>query len=304
MASTLLAIRDEEWKIVTHLVLDGISSCHTRRAYSQALEEFLIWFRDEPNRQFNKAIVQKYRAELETKGLAASSIHVRLSAIRRYALEASDNGRLDPELAAGIGRAKGAKRSGVRLGHWLTAEQADLLLASPDLTRLKGVRDSAVLAVLIGAGVRRSELAELNASHIQRRNERWLLADLKGKHERIRSVPIPPWVHIALVRWQASAGITEGPLFRRVTRHATVSAHRISPQAVFEIVRFYARRIGVDIAPHDARRTFAKLAHLGHAPLEQIQLSLGHASIVTTEIYLGVKQNLQDAPCDHLGLSQ
>ena len=73
----------------------------------------------------------------------------------------------------------------------------------------------------------------------------------------------------------------------------------ISPQAIFEIVRCYAHQIGVKIGPHDAPRTFAKLAHLGHAPLEQIQLSLGHASIVTTEIYLGVKQ---DAPCDHLGL--
>jgi len=69
-------------------------------------------------------------------------------------------------------------------------------------------------------------------------------------------------------------------------------------------VKFYANAIGVEAAPHDARRTFAKLAHLGHAPLEQIQLSLGHASVVTTEIYLGVKQDLNDAPCDRLGLLQ
>jgi site-specific recombinase XerD len=123
MASTELAVRADEWKLVTDLVLDGISSSHTRRAYSQALEEFLIWFRDEPGRQFNKAAVQKYRTELETKGLAPSSINVRLSAIRRLALEASDNGLLEPELAAGIARAKGARHSGVRLGHWLTAEQ-------------------------------------------------------------------------------------------------------------------------------------------------------------------------------------
>jgi hypothetical protein len=145
------------WTIITSLVLDGISSRHTRRAYSQALEEFLIWFRDEPGREFNKATVQKYRTELETKGLAPSSINVRLSAIRRLALEAADNGLMAPELAAGIARAKGAKRSGVRLGHWLTAEQADKLLALPDLTTIKGIRDSAVLAVLVGAGLRRAE---------------------------------------------------------------------------------------------------------------------------------------------------
>lgn len=56
------------------------------------------------------------------------------------------------------------------------------------------------------------------------------------------------------------------------------------------------------IAPHDLRRTFAKLAHKGHAPLEQIQISLGHASIQTTEKYIGLEQNLADAPCDQLGI--
>jgi site-specific recombinase XerD len=145
------------WRIITSLVLDGISSRHTRRAYSQALDEFLIWFHDEPGREFNKAAVQKYRAELETKGLAPSSINVRLSANRRLALEAADNGVMAPELAAGVARAKAAKRGGVRLGHWLTVEQAEQFLALPDLTMLKGIRDGAVLAILLGAGHRRSE---------------------------------------------------------------------------------------------------------------------------------------------------
>jgi len=144
--------RDQDgWTIITALVLDGISSRHTRRAYSQALDEFLIWFRDDPGRIFNKATVQKYRTELETKGQAASSVNVRLSAIRRLALEATDNGLMPPELAAGIARAKGAKRSGVRLGHWLTAEQVARLLAAPDLTTIKGIRDSAALALLYRA---------------------------------------------------------------------------------------------------------------------------------------------------------
>ena len=81
----------DAWRIITSLLLDGISSRHTLRAYSQALDEFLIWFQDEAGRPFNKATVQKYRAELETKGLAPSSINVRLSAIRRLALEAADS---------------------------------------------------------------------------------------------------------------------------------------------------------------------------------------------------------------------
>ena len=77
-----------------------------------------------------------------------------------------------PALEAGIARAKGAKRSGVRLGHWLRAEQAEQLLALPDLTTLKGIRDGAVLAILLGAGLRRSELASLDCEHVQQRDGR------------------------------------------------------------------------------------------------------------------------------------
>ena len=57
-----------------------------------------------------------------------------------------------------------------------------------------------------------------------------------------------------------------------------------------------------NLAPHDLRRTFAKLAHQGGARVEQIQLSLGHASIQTTELYLGLQQDFVDGPCDHLDL--
>lgn len=303
MGSAGLVVRDNDWKIVTDLVLSGISSRHTFRAYAQALDEFVIWFRDEPGRPFSKATVQKYRAELETKGLAPSSINVRLSAIRRLALEAGDNGMLDPQTAAGIARAKGAKRNGVRLGHWLTDKQAQALLDAPDMTTAKGTRDRAVLAILLAAGLRRSEVAGLNVEHIQQREGRWLIVDLIGKHGRIRSVPIPGWGYGALAAWMQLAGVHAGPLFRPVDRYGKIGHSRLSPQAIFLIVRCYADAVGIKIAPHDARRTFARLAHLGHAPMEQIQLSLGHASIATTELYLGVKQDLRNAPCDCLSIS-
>src|ERR1700694_4689276 len=83
---------DKDWTFITSLVLDGITSRHTHRAYSQALEEFLIWVHDPPAREINTATIQKNRTELEIKGLAPSSINVRLCAIRRLALEAADNG--------------------------------------------------------------------------------------------------------------------------------------------------------------------------------------------------------------------
>jgi site-specific recombinase XerC len=217
---------NDAWTIITSLVLDGISSRHTRRAYSQALDEFLIWFYSAPGREFNKAAVQTYRAELEIKGLAPSSINVRLSAIRRPALEAADNGMMAPELAAGVARAKGAKRGRVRLGHWLTVEQAEQLLALPDLRTLKGNRDVAVLAILLSAGLRRSELTSLDCEHVQERDGRWVIVDLAGKMGRIRSVPIPLWAHAAITRWKHAAGISEGAVFRSVTRHGHLTPRR------------------------------------------------------------------------------
>jgi len=82
-----------------------------------------------------------------------------------------------------------------------------------------------------------------------------------------------------------------------------IKQESITPQAVREIVKEYGTLIGnPELAAHDLRRTFAKLAHKGGAGLDQIQLSLGHLSIKTTERYPGVSQNLTDAACDHLGL--
>ena len=81
-----------------------------------------------------------------------------------------------------------------------------------------------------------------------------------------------------------------------------ITGDTLSAQAVYLIVTDSAGKLGLDLAPHDARRTFAKLAHKGKAPIEQIQIALGHESIQTTERYLGVRQDLTDAPCDHLGI--
>lgn len=295
-------VHSKRWEIITRLVLDGVSSEHTRRSYSQALEEFLIWLDDQPDIPFDKATIQKYRSELTGKGLAPSSINVRLAAIRHFANEAADNGLLDPEIASAICRIKGARRTGIRIGRWLTRDEVLCLLSKPDLRTMKGKRDRAILALLIGGGLRRGELASLDFEQVQVRDGRWVIVDLVGKHGRIRTIPIPGWTKEAFDTWATASGLITGPVFRHVTRYGHLKTPRLSPQAIFAVVKVHARLSGLAISPHDLRRTFAKLAYSGHSSLEQIQLSLGHASIVTTEIYLGTKQSLTDAPCDHLGL--
>jgi integrase len=109
---------------------------------------------------------------------------------------------------------------------------------------------------------------------------------------------VPSWTKAAIESWAAAARITAGPVFRGVNKGDMVTGDRLSTQGILRAVGRYADAI----APHDLRRTFAKLAFKGGAKLDQIQLSLGHASIQTTERYLGVQQDLTDAPCDYLHL--
>lgn len=153
------------------------------------------------------------------------------------------------------------------------------------------------------SGLRRGELAGLEFGDVAQREGRWAIVDLLGKHGRVRTVPMPSWVFWALDGWATAAGITSGPVLRPVTKGGLIGDGPVSSHAVFETVIRHARLAGLGkVTPHDLRRTFAKLAHQGRAPLEQIQISLGHASIQTTERYLGLKQNLHDAPCDRLGI--
>jgi integrase/recombinase XerD len=286
------------------LVLDSVTSVHSRRAYDKALTDFMTWYQDDADGQaFTKAVVQRYARHLEALGLSASTINVRLTAVRRLAAEAADNGLMDAGLAVGIGRVKGTKRQGTRTGNWLTREQAENLINRPDTDTLKGKRDRALLAVLIGCGLRRSEVSELAFDHIQQRDGRWAIVDLAGKGNRTRTVPMPAWTKAAIDLWADAAHISDGRVFRPMNRHGRIAGELLLPQNIMEAVTAYGEAVGVaKLAPHDLRRTFAKLAHRGQAALEQIQLSLGHSSIQTTERYLGIKQDLQDAPCDHLGL--
>jgi integrase len=157
---------------------------------------------------------------------------------------------------------------------------------------------------MIGAGLRRSEVAALSFDHIQQRDSRWVIVDMIGKGNRVRSVPIPSWVKLAIDEWTNAGGITSGLVFQSVHKGGNITHESMTAQAVRDVVKEYAEEIGLpELAAHDLRRSFAKLAHKGGSGLDQIQLSLGHASIKTTEKYLGVSQNLTDAPCDHLGLA-
>jgi site-specific recombinase XerD len=184
----------------------------------------------------------------------------------------------------------------------LTVDQSRAFLRESQSDSLRGKRDKAILALLVGCGLRRAELAGLKTEDFQVREEHWVIADLIGKGKHIRTLPVPAWAKRAMDEWTAAARI-KGVIFRRVSRMGKIWGDRITPKAIWHVVKAAAKHAGItNLAPRDLRRTCALLCHLAGGELEQIQFLLGHASVETTERYLGWKQKLSNAVNDNLEL--
>jgi site-specific recombinase XerD len=284
-------------------VINSLSSSDAQRGYRHAIDEFVDWYCSEPRLSFSKTVVLRYRMHLESRHLAPGTINLRLGAVRRLAYEAADSGLLSADLAAGIRRVKGLKKLGVRSGNWLTAEQAHLLWQAPDGQRLKGKRDRALLALLLACGLRRHEVAELRVDHLQQREGHWAIVDLVGKGRHVRTIPVPDWVQAELKAWLSAAGIQSGKLFRRVSTAGKIWGDCVSQKVVWHVVKEFAKTIGVmKLAPHNLRRTCARLCRAAGGELEQIQFLLGHISVQTTERYLGCTQRIASAVNDRIGI--
>ena len=251
-------------------VLNSLGSPASRRVYEYAIDQFIAWYCSEPRLAFNRIVVVRYRMHLESRGLAANTINQQLAAVRRLAHEAADSGLLSPELAAGISRVKGVKQLGFRAGSWLSAEESSEVLKHAWGASLRAKRDYAMLAMLLGCGFRRSELVGLELDEVQMRQGHWAVVDLIGKGGHIRTAPIPGWVKVALDQWTVAAGVTEGRIFRAVARTGTVWGKGISQNVVWYVVRSCCQKTGLEhIAPHDLRRTCAKLATAAVANLSR-----------------------------------
>jgi site-specific recombinase XerC len=202
-------------------VLNTLASAHSRRSYKHAIEKFIAWYCSEPRLGFNRSVVVRYRSFLEGLSLSAATINLHLSAIRRLADEAAESGWLSPELAIGIRRVKGVKRLGRRIGNWLTGDQAQELLNAVSQGTLRGRRDAAVIELLLGCGLRRSETVNLRLDQLQLRESHWVIVDMVGKGGRLRTVPVPTWCKGLVDVWIHDAGVTEGKVFRRVSKNGT-----------------------------------------------------------------------------------
>lgn len=281
------------------LILAGVEAANTRRAYGRCIAAFLAWCEAE-QRRFNRSTVLDYRRTLQENGSKPSSINQQLVALRALARECESQGWLDAVTTGGILRVQGVKQRGQRAGMWLSLSDAQRLLSAPDGSR-HGKRDAALLSLLLGAALRRSEAANLIMEHWVERDGRRVILDLRGKHGRIRTVPVPAWADRRIQAWLRVAGITEGPLLRRVDRWEHIGGG-MSDAGVAWVVKRYSAQLGLGIAAHDLRRSASRLWRSHGAELDAIKVVLGHECTKTTEVYIGDNQNLRNAPCDLVAL--
>jgi site-specific recombinase XerD len=293
-----------ELQAAAEAVLARLTSDCSKRSYRSAIKHFVRWYCASPKLAFDRRTVVSYVAELEERRLAPSTIGVRLAAIRALASECCELGLVGAEAVAGIARVAGAKRLGTRVGNWLSAEQSRRLLESPNQQSSRGLRDRAMLAMMLGCGFRRRELVSLDVSHLRSREGRWLVVNLIGKGGRMRTVPVPAWVMTRVNQWNQKAQITSGALFRPITKMGVILSRHLCDRSVWNVVHEHSGREGLlSIAPHDLRRTCAHLCFRSGGALEQIQFLLGHASSQTTERYLGCRQELVSAVNDSMPLA-
>jgi len=275
LLSPVAAAGDAAALRLRQMVLQTVTSVHSKRNYAKALDEVfeLCASRSEG---ISRLLLMEYRASMIEKQLSASTINVRLSAMRKLVSEARRNGFLDNDQANQMSDIPNVRQQGTRAGNWLTREQTKDLLAVPDRSTLKGKRDYCILALLVGCALRRHELTNLEVEKIQLREGRWVIVDMRGKGGRVRTVPIPMWVKHAVNAWMTAAAVEDAKLLRPVSKAGKLNGDQLSDGAIWSVVESSARKIGIErFGAHDLRRTCAKLCRKGGGDLEQIKFLLG-----------------------------
>lgn len=277
-------------------VVATLTNEHTRGMYRKALKDFAEWWRTTGAQRLDRSMVQAHIDHLVALNYSEATVNQRLSAIKKTILGAEDRNLLDLVTVRDILRISGFTKGISTGGRFLSEIQAEALINAPNASSVKGVRDRAVLALLVGCALRSGELVSIQVEDIQKQNGNWFLTKIVGSRGEVRSVVIPNWTKKALDAWLEISGVTAGALIRAVDRLGNVADRSISSYTVLPLVTEYGRSIGIDVKPRDLRRTCAQLCRTEGGELEQIQLLLGHASIETTQHYLGRKRTVASAP--------
>ncbi len=222
---------------------------------------------------------------LRDTGRATATINTYLSALKGVAKEAWMLKLMDVESFQHIRAVRNLRGSRLPRGRALPAEEIRQLFAVCDADKsCQGARDAALLAVILGCGLRRSEAVGLSLSDIVT-HERALKVLGKGNKERLAYMPAGTWQR--LMSWTEQVrGEGPGPLFTRIRRFDTLTYDRLTDQAVYHILQVRQRQAGIEkCAPHDLRRTFATAMLDNGEDLITVKDAMGHASVTTTQQY-------------------
>ena len=182
---------------------------NTQLAYKRAIARFQA-----SGHALDREGVSLWLQSLTLAGQSGMSVNQAQAALKRLANEASEHGWISYECARQIDSLHSRKHKGVRTGRWLTLEECRRLLGSVDSQTLIGKRDLAVLALLLGSGLRREEACGLEVSQLRTHDGSWYLANVQGKGSRVRTVGVPLWAVSLVSDWLGAAQITEGRLLR------------------------------------------------------------------------------------------
>ncbi|MFM2481141.1 tyrosine-type recombinase/integrase [Celerinatantimonas sp. YJH-8] len=238
-----------------------------------------------PWHQLKRQHIQAILKHLLDKNRSPSTINTYLAAIKGVVLEAWSMKLMDTETFQRIKQIKSVHGSRVTKGRALSHDEIakifSTLLLDPSP---KGIRDSAIMAVLIGCGLRRTELVTLDLEHIER-SEQLFIVSGKGNKQRKSFIPQSVWGRV--MTWINDVrGEYGGALFTRIRRFDDVTLERLTDQAIYHILKVRQQESGIaPFSPHDLRRTFASMMLDNGEDIVTVKDAMGHASINTTQRY-------------------
>jgi site-specific recombinase XerD len=275
----------------------------TRKAYREDIAQFITFAGiggPDELRLVKRPHVIAWRQDLEARGLAPSTIRRKLAAVSSlFNALCEENAVLDNPVR-GVRRPPVETQEGKTPA--LSDQQAYRLLQIPPSDTLKGLRDRAILAILLYQGLRRAELCALSVGDYCERGGFKNLR-IKGKGGKIRFLPLNPEVVARLEALQLAIGIgrdSKDPLFPRLHKGGKVGAGRLTPDGIYvSVVKFWAGKAGVLIegfGPHSLRATAATNALSHESDIARVQEFLGHSNIQTTRMYDRRHQRPENSP--------
>ncbi len=239
---------------------------------------------------------------LRDTGRATATVNTYLSALKGVAKEAWMLRLMDVESFQHIRAVRNLRGSRLPSGRALPQGEIRALFAVCEADRsCLGARDAAMLAVILGCGLRRSEVVSLDLRDVVTQ-DRALRVLGKGNKERLAYVPAGAWQRLQI--WiDEIRGETPGPLFTRIRRFGDVTLNRLTDQAVYHILQVRQGQAGITkCSPHDLRRTFATAMLDNGEDLITVKDAMGHASVTTTQQYDRRGEHRLQDPRDRLNL--